>query len=41
MRALIILAIVLLALSACKREWAPPPGTGYYDRWGTNPWDRH
>ncbi len=33
-RALLVLAIVGLAFSACKTTWQPPPGTGYYDRWG-------
>jgi len=32
-RALFILAITLLALSACKTTWQPPPGTGHFDRW--------
>ncbi len=32
-RALLILAIILLALSACKTTWQPPLGTGHSDRW--------
>jgi hypothetical protein len=34
-RTLLVLAIVLFALSACKTAWQPPPGTGYYDRQGS------
>ncbi len=32
-RVLLVLAIVVLAVSACKTTWQPPPGTGYSDRW--------
>ena len=33
-RSLCILAIIVLALSACKTTWQPPLGTGQNDRWG-------
>ena len=39
-RALLFLTIVLLALSACKRSWEPPAGTGHYDRSDHSPWHR-
>jgi hypothetical protein len=32
-RALLVLAIIGLALAACKTTWQPPPGTGHSDRW--------
>ncbi len=35
-RALFILAIILIGLSACKTTWQPPPGTGDFNRWGDN-----
>ena len=33
MRRLLILMIAVLALSACRTTWQPPPGTANQGRW--------